>query len=85
MKQPVPLFKSEFSCFDSITYSLLIVHPSRHAKVLQSGLIAIAEKIEGVKADHEKLEKENLALQDYIGGLTRSMSNTAMSSFKSKK
>jgi hypothetical protein len=47
-------------------------------------LNALAEKIEIVKSDHEKLEKQNLALQDYIGGLTRSMSRTDLTS-KSKK
>lgn len=57
---------------------------TRHAKTLQSGLNALAEKIEMVKSDHEKLEKQNLALQDYIGGLTRSMSKTDLTS-KSKK
>jgi hypothetical protein len=55
-----------------------------HARTLQSGLNALAEKIEIVKSDHEKLEKQNLALQDYIGGLTRSMSRTDLTS-KSKK
>ncbi|CAF9905712.1 MAG: hypothetical protein GOMPHAMPRED_003334 [Gomphillus americanus] len=44
------------------------------ARQLQSGLLEIAESIELVKADHDKLEKQNLALQDYIGGLTRAMS-----------
>ncbi|KAA6415307.1 MAG: hypothetical protein FRX48_00022 [Lasallia pustulata] len=53
-----------------------------HARVLQSGLSALAERIETVKADHDKLEKQNVALQDYIGGLTRSMSST---SIKAKK
>lgn len=57
----------------------------RHARNLQSGLIAIAEKIELVKSDHEKLEKQNAALQDYIGGLTRSMSKTDIGSGKTKK
>jgi short coiled-coil protein len=37
-----------------------------------------------VKSDHEKFEKQNLALQDYIGGLTRSMSKTDLTN-KSKK
>ena len=46
----------------------------RHARQLQLSLLEIAESIEMVKADHDKLEKQNLALQDYIGGLTRSMS-----------
>ena len=58
---------------------------SRHARNLQSGLNALAEKIELVKSDHERLEKQNVALQDYIGGLTRSMSNTTVTSSKAKK
>lgn len=45
----------------------------RHARTLQSGLNALAEKIEIVKSDHDKLERQNVALQDYIGGLTRSI------------
>jgi len=47
------------------------------ARQLQLSLLEIAESIELVKADHDKLEKQNLALQDYIGGLTRSMSKGA--------
>lgn len=46
---------------------------------------ALAEKIELVKSDHERLEKQNVALQDYIGGLTRSMSRTDLTSSKAKK
>ena len=38
-----------------------------------------------VKHDHEKLEKQNLALQDYIGGLTRSMSKNDIGASKGKK
>ena len=45
--------------------------------MVQLGLLEIAESIELVKADHDKLEKQNLALQDYIGGLTRSMSKSS--------
>ncbi|MCJ1483550.1 hypothetical protein MMC06_003718 [Schaereria dolodes] len=56
-----------------------------HARSLQSGLNALAEKIESVKSDHDKLEKQNIALQDYIGGLTRSMSKTDLTSSKAKK
>jgi len=44
------------------------------ARSLQSSLAALAEKIDGVKSDHDKLESENRFLQDYIGGLTRTMS-----------
>ncbi|KAI4140090.1 MAG: hypothetical protein LQ340_007925 [Diploschistes diacapsis] len=45
-----------------------------HARQVQLSLLEIAESIEMVKQDHDKLEKQNAALQDYIGGLTRSMS-----------
>jgi short coiled-coil protein len=34
----------------------------------------LSEKIDLVKEDHAKLESENRALQDYIGGLTRTIS-----------
>lgn len=61
-----------------------LVRTFRHARTLQSGLNALAEKIELVKSDHEKLERQNVALQDYIGGLTRSMSRTDLTG-KSKK
>ncbi|RVX66655.1 hypothetical protein B0A52_09406 [Exophiala mesophila] len=44
------------------------------ARNLQSSLAALAEKIDEVKNDHDKLESENRFLQDYIGGLTRTMS-----------
>ncbi|KAJ9645571.1 hypothetical protein H2204_001152 [Knufia peltigerae] len=44
------------------------------ARSLQSSLAALAEKIDEVKSDHDKLENENRFLQDYIGGLTRTMS-----------
>lgn len=46
---------------------------SRQAKSLQSSLQALAERIEAVKSDHDRLENENKFLQDYIGGLTRNM------------
>ena len=63
----------------------LFPHQHRHARSLQSGLNALAERIESVKSDHDKLEKQNIALQDYIGGLTRSMSRTDITSTKAKK
>ncbi|KAJ5386733.1 hypothetical protein N7509_009274 [Penicillium cosmopolitanum] len=56
------------------------------AKALQSSLQAIAERIDVVKSDHDKLENENKILQDYIGGLTRNMTKTEMSrSTKARK
>jgi type II secretory pathway pseudopilin PulG len=50
----------------------------RQAKALQSSLQALAERIDAVKSDHDKLENENKILQDYIGGLTRNMTKSEM-------
>ncbi|KAI5294672.1 hypothetical protein KEM52_003490 [Ascosphaera acerosa] len=47
----------------------------QQARRLQSSLQALAERIDEVKSDHDKLENENKFLQDYIGGLTRTMSS----------
>ena len=53
---------------------------------MQSSLAALAERIDEVKSDHDKLETENRFLQDYIGGLTRTMSKSDLGSGgKSKK
>ncbi|KAL2417322.1 hypothetical protein ABEF95_014263 [Exophiala dermatitidis] len=60
----------------------------QQAQSLQSSLAALAEKIDEVKNDHDKLETENRFLQDYIGGLTRTMSKdnlTRSTSMSSKK
>ncbi|EEH18730.1 hypothetical protein PABG_01049 [Paracoccidioides brasiliensis Pb03] len=46
----------------------------KQAFILQSSLQALVERIDEVKSDHDKLEMENRFLQDYIGGLTRTMS-----------
>lgn len=51
-----------------------------HARILQSSLAALAERIDEVKSDHDKLESENKFLQDYIGGLTRTMSKSEIGS-----
>jgi hypothetical protein len=59
---------------------------NRQAKTLQSSLQAIAERIDAVKSDHDKLEIENKILQDYIGGLTRNMTKSEMTrSTKARK
>lgn len=55
---------------------LLII--SSQARTLQSSLAALAERIDEVRSDHDKLESENKFLQDYIGGLTRSMSGSGL-------
>lgn len=44
------------------------------AHTLQSSLQALANRIDEVRQDHDKLENENRLLQEYIGGLTRTMS-----------
>ncbi|KAK5945526.1 hypothetical protein PMZ80_002731 [Knufia obscura] len=44
------------------------------AHTLQSSLQALATRIDEVRLDHDRLENENRLLQEYIGGLTRSMS-----------
>lgn len=59
---------------------------NRQAKALQSSLQALAERIDAVKSDHDKLEKDNKILQDYIGGLTRNMTKGEMTrSTKARK
>lgn len=68
----VSLSKSEF--IEMSTCLLNANHHARQARTLQSSLAALSEKIDLVKEDHAKLESENRALQDYIGGLTRTIS-----------
>jgi short coiled-coil protein len=58
---------------------------SSQARTLQSSLAALAERIDEVKSDHDKLESENRFLQDYIGGLTRTMSKEHVASTSGKK
>ena len=55
-----------------------------HAMEKQEGINALIEKLEDVMVDHDKLERNNLALQDYIGGLHRSMSRTALDTGRKK-
>ena len=56
-----------------------------NARTLQSSLAALADRIDSVKQEHDKLENENKFLQDYIGGLTRTMSRNDLTSSKGKK
>ncbi|KAI9874106.1 MAG: hypothetical protein M1830_010186 [Pleopsidium flavum] len=56
-----------------------------NAQTLQSSLAALAERIDSVKQEHDKLENENKFLQDYIGGLTRTMSRNDLTSSKGRK
>lgn len=54
-----------------------------HAYELQSSLAEILAKLEKAKQDQEKLARNNTMLQDYIGGLTQSMSRTNLTSSSS--
>ena len=57
-----------------------------HAMEVQSSLDALVNRCENVQSDLSKLEKNNNDLQEYIGGLTRSMSkSTDLSSTGRKK
>lgn len=58
---------------------------TKHAQDLQISLDQIATRINCVKSDTEKLDRNNQELQNYIGGLTRSISSTSLGSEKSKK
>ena len=64
--------------FRSEVRTCLLNENYSHALEKQSGINALIEKIENVKTDHDQLHRNNLALQDYIGGLHRSMSRTAL-------
>ncbi|OXV09243.1 hypothetical protein Egran_03000 [Elaphomyces granulatus] len=52
----------------------------QQARTLQSSLQALAERIEEVKHNHDKLESENKFLQDYIGSLTQTVSKSELTS-----
>jgi len=56
----------------------------RHAKALQDSLIALFNRIEAVKEEHNKLDNNNKFLQKYIGDLMTTSKITATSS-RSKK
>lgn len=57
----------------------------RHAKALQDSLVAIFNRIEAVKEEHDKLDSNNKFLQKYIGDLMSTSKITATSSSRGKK
>lgn len=57
----------------------------RHAKALQESLVAIFNRIEAVKEEHDKLDSNNKFLQKYIGDLMSTSKITATSSSRGKK
>ncbi|KAL8721324.1 MAG: hypothetical protein Q9225_001984 [Loekoesia sp. 1 TL-2023] len=54
----------------------------KRAQDMQSGLAAIASQIETVSKNCESLDRQNQALQDAIGDMTRSLSRESLSSKK---
>lgn len=60
-------------------------HRYRHAKALQESLVAIFNRIEAVKEEHDKLDSNNKFLQKYIGDLMSTSKITATSSTRGKK
>lgn len=72
--------------YQSISHSnrVFALRDYSHALERQAGLSALLEKVENVKTDHEKLERNNAALHDYIGGLTKSMSKTDLTTGRKK-
>ncbi|KYK56091.1 bZIP transcription factor [Drechmeria coniospora] len=52
----------------------------RHAKALQESLMAIFNRIEAVREEHDKLDNNNKFLQKYIGDLMSTSKITASSS-----
>ncbi|KAL8942033.1 MAG: hypothetical protein Q9216_001886 [Gyalolechia sp. 2 TL-2023] len=54
----------------------------KRAQDMQSGLAAIATQIETVSKNCESLDRQNQALQDAIGDMTRSLSRESLSSKK---
>ena len=54
-----------WNVWDGLKYELVAEFYSRQAKALQSGLLALLERVDKVKEEHEKLEAENRFLQEY--------------------
>jgi len=54
------------------------------AKALQASLLDIVERVESVKAEHEKLEGGNKFLQSYIGELMQTSKITSSGGAKNK-
>lgn len=54
------------------------------AKALQASLMAIVDRVEAVKSEHEKLEGGNKFLQSYIGELIQTSKITASAASRNK-
>jgi len=55
----------------------------RQAKTLQESLLALLDRVDKVREEHEKLEGENKFLQDYIGHLMQTSKITGSGGIKS--
>ncbi|KAK5243545.1 hypothetical protein LTR16_007907, partial [Cryomyces antarcticus] len=54
------------------------------ARALQASLLAIVDRVESVRSEHEKLEGGNKFLQSYIGELMQTSKITSSRATKSK-
>ena len=83
---PSPSPNDPFLVFEKQASKQAANLPLSHAMEMQSSLDALVDRCENVQSDLSKLEKNNNDLQEYIGGLTRSMSkSTDLSSTGRKK
>jgi len=55
----------------------------RQAKLLQESLLALLDRVDKVREEHDKLEGENKFLQDYIGHLMQTSKITGPGGIKS--
>lgn len=55
----------------------------RQAKLLQESLLALLDRVDKVREEHDKLEGENKFLQDYIGHLMQTSKITGAGGLKS--
>lgn len=66
------------SAIVSTAIVILIVY--RHAKAMQDSLLTIFNRIEAMRAEHDKLDNNNKFLQKYIGDLMSTSKITASGS-----
>ncbi|KAF3273982.1 hypothetical protein TWF173_010575 [Orbilia oligospora] len=55
----------------------------KQAKLLQESLLALLDRVDKVREEHDKLEGENKFLQDYIGHLMQTSKITGSGGLKS--
>lgn len=70
-------------CSVIISGEFLINFIHRQAKLLQESLLALLDRVDKVREEHDKLEGENKFLQDYIGHLMQTSKITGSRGIKS--